>query len=76
MKHLLERLGLGAIARRLWPRVLRDFQLDEPGGEADPLVGTRRPHGGGPLRGRSTGVALEEPLDGGLADAVALHRRR
>jgi hypothetical protein len=76
MRQLFGRLGLAALARRVWPRLLASLRLEGPGEGADPLIGARQPLGKGPLRGRSAGVALEEPHDTGLADAIGKPRRR
>ena len=78
MRQLFERLGLASLARRVWPRRLADLRLEDPGeGEAaEPLNGTRQPRGGGSLRGRAAGIALEEPHDAGLAHAIGSQRRR
>jgi hypothetical protein len=76
MKAFLESLGLAAVARRTWPRVLADLRIDDLGGEGsgDPPTGVPEPRPGVPPGARSAGVALEEPRDTPLADVLGRQR--
>jgi hypothetical protein len=75
MKALLESIGLAGLARRIWPRALAELRVDSGAGDDDePLVSVREPRPGEPLGGRSAGVALEEPRDIALVNAIGRQR--
>lgn len=72
MRHLFDRMGLTAVARRIWPRLLVEFRPDDDDGDRreGPFHGVREPRPGASPSGHLAGIALDEPADVPLAAAV------
>ena len=71
MKDMLERMGILALARRVWPTLNARLQatLDDDNSE-DPYAGAREPRQRDPRGPLVAGIALEEPFESPLAQAV------